>query len=212
MSVVDISTVRSLMVEQINLNTSYSVSAASGQRLYDNGLRDMVLSVDGQVALAIINNPLHGRRKDFVASAALTDGAQLPTHIGPLDAVRINGKPADLLPINQVRLYRTNALAATPVPAYALLGTRIFHTATTPNFSVTTADVDYCDYTRDVVTFLCKCSSEYTAVHVAGTLAMLFSVEGEDPTTAGLYQTIFSTYLQMVQNGAMTVPDLARAA
>lgn len=210
MAAVDRIVVQSLVVEQLSQAIGYTPTPAANMRLYANGIRDMILAVDGEVCLAILSNPAHARRRDFTQSIALADAAQLPSHVGPIGSVRINGKPASLASLDLVRRTRINALLVPVDPYFNVADQRIFHNGTVANFSTATADVDYCSFTQDSSGFLCQAPSEYTAVEVAGTLAIIASVDGDDTPLASLYSGIFNSYLQMVGGGAMVVPDMAQ--
>lgn len=210
MAVVSIATVESLVVQQMAVAVSYTVTPASGTRVYANGIRDAILAVDAEICLAIINSPNNARRRDFILSAALADNAQLPSHIGPLGAVRINGKPSSLVSLDLVRRTRINALLLPVDPYHCFFDQRIYHNATSANFSTTTADVDYYSFTVDGSTFLCQAPSEYTAAEFAGAMALLASVDGDDVQQAGLYQSIFNVYMQMISGGAQVIPDMGQ--
>lgn len=208
MAVVSITTVQSLIVQQMAMATSYTSSPAANTRLYGNGIRDAILAVDGQVCIAIITSSNNSRRRDFIQTAALADNAQLPSRIGPIGAVRINGLPATLASLDLVRRTKTNALSLPVAPLYNIFDNRIYHNATSGNFSTTSADVDYYSYTQDTSTFLCQAPSEYTSVVFAGAMALVASVDGDDVPQAGLYQAIFNSYMAMISGGAQVVPDI----
>lgn len=212
MSVVDINLVRSLIVQQTAhaVSGTYTPTPAANMRLTGNGIRDMILSYDGQVVRSILLDPNNGRRRDFILTTALTNNAQLPSHIGPLDAVRINGIPASLMSLDVVRRLRINALAVPVDPYYSIEGTRIYHNATAANFGTTSADVDYCDYSPDVSTFLCKAPADYTVLEVAGCLALLASVDGDDTPLAAFYQSAAMSFSQMTGQSAPALADLGQ--
>lgn len=211
MPVVDRVLVQSYIIQQMAVGgTSYTSSVSdANHRVTTNGIRDAILAADAQIANAICMNGSHGRRRDFISTTAVSHAGQLPSHIGPLDAIRINSKAALLRPLAQIERERTNSLALTFIgPHYNVVGNRIYHNATSALFGVTTADVDYASYVMDTSTFLCKCSVEYTAVEIAAGMALVASVQGDDDAYAGLYKGIVADYMQMIQGGAMTVPSL----
>lgn len=197
-----------MVVQQLNVATSYTSTPASGTRIYSTGLRDVILSVDGEIVTDIMENPAHGRRRDFILTTALAHMAQLPSHVGPLDAVRIASRAATLRPLQLIDRERVNSRGAILQPHYAIVGTRIAHNATVANLGVTTADVDYCDYSRDTSTFLCKAPNEYTAVEAAGAFAYGFSIEGDDIPASTMWAGIYARYRQMIRAGQLQVPSL----
>lgn len=212
MPVVDRLLVQSLAINQVLGADSYTSTPASNSHLFTNGLRDLILSVDGSIVTAILMNGNHGRRRDFILTAAMAHGGQLPSHIGPIDAVRIASKAATPWPLEDIERERINALGVPLHAHYAIQGTRCYSNATVSNFGVTTADVDYCDYAPDTSTFLCKAPAEYTDCELAAALEYLYGIEGDDVSAAGLYGRVKSQYIQMIAGGAMTLPPMEAIA
>lgn len=212
MAVVDRMIVQSLIVQQLALAVggTYTPTSAAAMRLTSNGIRDMIIAFDGQTVRNILLDPNNGARQGFILTAALANNALIPSHIGPIDAVRINGSPASLESLDLVRWTRANALAVPIDPYYSLQGSRIYHNGTSVNFGTLTADVDYCDYTADTSTYLCKAPSDYTVYEVAGCLAMLASVDGDDTPLATFYQGAAQSFASMTGRSAPALADLGQ--
>lgn len=201
--------VQSLAIAQVVGADSYTSTPAANSPLFTNGLRDLILAVDGSIIAAGLSNGNWGHRFDFETSVAVAHGGSIPTHIGPLGPVRIAGKAAVPWPPEDIERERANALGVPLQPHFALVGTRLYHNATAPNFGVTTADLDYYNYTMDTSGFLCKAPVEMTEAEVAAACAYIINIEGDDPASANLYGQMYAAYLKMISEGAMTLPSLS---
>lgn len=200
--------VQSLAVAQLTGADSYTSTPASNSHLFTNQLRDAILAVDGNVVRAICESGNHGRRRDYIVSVALAHGAQIPSHVGPIDAVRIAGLAATPWDPRDIEMERVNALGVPLQPHFAVDNARIYHNGTVASFGVSTADLDHCAYAMDTSGSLCQAPVEYADAVLCGTLEYLFGVEGDDVAAANLYGRTFQMYLQMIKGGAMNIPSL----
>lgn len=192
MAAADLTTIESLVVAELNANTTYS-NASTDPRFYTNQIRDAVLNADGAVCEAILVNTSNGQRVGFIASITVNHGALLPEHLGSIDAVLIGGKAAVPWDASEIENERLNRLALTSInPHYAVSESILYHNG------ATVATVQYGNYTR---TLVCQAPDEYSHLIMCGALAELFSVEGENDSTASMYAQQFQAGLAAIRGG-----------
>lgn len=201
---VSLATASSLVVAQLNLATTYTVTP-SDPRAYAAQISDAVLGADAEIVKAILNNKNHPRRQGFLATqSAVTHGAVLTSHVGPLETVQCaitGGSWASALPATPVSMDQINWENLNPrvktflQPHYCLDGSNFYHNRTgllAGGASAVAFNVQYCAYTK---TASAQAPDEELMPDVWGALALLFNIEGEDPTSAQLYATLFEKEL-----------------
>lgn len=190
-----LATVKKLVAAAINVADTYGGTIDGGSRAYDAGLSDAILAVDAQVCNAIMMNPTHGRRKDFLSVVTVAHGGSIPTHVGPPDSVLIGGKGATVASAEQIEKERELVALGVPVtPHFNLDGNALLHNG------ASTASLGICTFT---LTAACQSPDEMLGAVVRGTIAMVANVEGEDPALAQEYDGQFKTDLQMIGAGEM---------
>src|SRR5882672_8923245 len=116
-------------------------------------LSDAVLDADGVVASWFLQKAGDGRRVPFLQIANLANGGTIPSHIGEIDSILLNGlMPIPSDPIS-IQRDRANFFGASVkyVPKFFIWGVTLIH-----NYSGN-AVLTYADYTR---TGACQCPSE----------------------------------------------------
>lgn len=197
-----LATIASQVVAQMNLAATYTATPTD-PRAYAQQVTDAVLAADGMVVEAILSNPSNGARAAFIASASVAHAGALPARIGPIDSVVIGGKGATLWSLQEIEYERTNALSLTYPPRFAIEGNTLFH-----NQGASTATVKYVSFTK---TSACQSPDEYAAAVLCGALMLMFSIEGEADSTAGMYGNQFQAMLQAIRAG-QAPPPLEMAA
>lgn len=124
-----------LLLNDPSVVTGATLAAiATGQDgAYPDSPVDAFISDEGaRVYNAIASNPTHPRRRALVSTVAVTHGALLPDHVGPVGAILSDGVQARMVPHDAVTRRRTNALSLTiPDPLAAIVGERVFFVGTT---------------------------------------------------------------------------------
>src|SRR4051812_48555065 len=85
-----------------NLSDTYTETPDSGSRAYEQQLIDLSLTIDGELICIGLLNPTWSHRIEFQQSTSVAYGANLPAHVGPIDAVLIGGKLATWATIDQI--------------------------------------------------------------------------------------------------------------
>lgn len=195
---VTLATIASEVVAQMNLAVTYTATPTD-PRAYAQMVTDAVLNADGMVVEAILSNPSNGQRAAFIASTTVAHAGALPARIGPIDSVVIGGKGAVVWPIDEIENERTNRLSLTSInPHFAVEGNTLFH-----NQGATAATVKYVAFTKSSA---CQSPDEYGAAVLCGALMLMFSVEGEADSTAGMYGQQFQAMLQAIRAGQAPAP------
>lgn len=188
-----LATIASEVVAQMNLAVTYTATVTD-PRAYSQQVTDAVLNADGMVIEAILSNPSNGQRAAFIISTTVAHAGALPARIGPIDSVVIGGKGAVPWDISEIENERTNRLTLTSInPHFAIEGNVLFH-----NQGATAATVRYVSYAKSGA---CQSPDEYGGVVLCGALMLMFSIEGENDSTASMYGQQFQAMLQAIRNG-----------
>jgi len=196
-----------LVVAQLNLATTYTITP-SDPRAYAAQIADAVLGADSDVVRAICNNPKHPRRAGFFTTqASVASGSQLTAHAGPVEGVTFavtattwtGTRPGVLSTQAQIDWDNLNARDKTLLQCrYYIDGDTIWHNRAgllLGDASAVSVSVTYPAFTKSGA---CQAPDEYLMPVVHGALALLINLEGEDPTSAGLYGQMFQAELQQI--------------
>lgn len=188
------STVASLVNAELNFAATYS-STPSDSRVYTQQIKDLINSTDGMVVEAICSNPTHPRRSGFLTSSTVAHAAAIPTHVGPIEAVIVDGAPAEWWDRGEIVNDISNVLSLTTIPKrYAIDGSnRFYHNGTT-------ATVHYATYTRSAADPpVLQSPDEYTELIVVGACRILATVEGEDPQAAAYWNQLWESGMSAIR-------------
>lgn len=219
---VSISTVESLVIQELNANSSYTTSS-SDPRFYTAGIADAALSADGLIIEAICRNLQHSRRAQFyVTQTGTTHGGTIGNALGPIDTVQFvvtggtapGNRAAKPWDDEEIQNEIANPLALTKIaPHYAIEGRVVYHNgstiATNSGGGTVSVNVTYPAYSR---TSACQAPDEYVYAVTCGTLALLFPVEGENVTAGHFYWAQFQIMLNQISTGEATIPQFRSIA
>lgn len=171
--------------------SSYPTTNTDGKRGFSDGRVDHAVQFASADVFGIFTaSPTNSRRRDFVVTAPVTSGSLLPTHVGPVGAVRVDGKPGKLCSADMVQWLIDNALSLTERQGYyAIDADRIL-------FVGTSATVDVVQLPDPVDPSLIPV--EYANAVVAIALSYLFAFEGENLGAAQHYAQIADRYRLMI--------------
>lgn len=217
MSVV-LGTIASQAIAILNAATSYT-STASDPRFYTQQISDTVLSIDSQVCEAINRNRDHPRRTLFyITQSGVASGGTIANTAGEIDTVvfvvsggsyaasraGIEWDKEELLRENDNALGLT---AAFRDAHYAMDGRVLYHNgvalASCTGGSVS-VNVTFPQFSR---TAACQAPDEYYDVVLAGSVAQLAMVEGENVAMAQAWWAQFQALLGNIAVGETTVPS-----
>lgn len=187
-------TVGSLVVAALNAAGTYT-AVPSDPRFYTTQIQDACNNADGLVVEAICSNRSHPRRQGFLTSSIVANGALVPSHIGPIEGVVIDGKGSEPWPVTEIENERLNPLSLISYNKhYWIDGSNLFF------HNGTSATVHYAAYTRSLANPpVLQSPDEYTDVIVAGAMTMLATPEGEDAPFANHYQQQFLAMLAAIR-------------
>jgi len=174
------------------------VQATGGKSGFpDQKLERAAQDAASSIFVLIAGNPTHPRRSSLVTSVNMTTvGQLLPSHIGPIGAVRIGAsdatlKHADRTSADDVQRLIDNALGLTLTAGYyGLDDERIYWTGTKCWVDMVVSPAEPMD--PDLV------PDEYANAVVARALAFLFPLEGENISAAQHFHAIATQYEQMI--------------
>lgn len=139
-----------------------------GSTNVDSFITAAILNVDGVIVKAIMENPNHPKRSAYLAPVAVSNGALIGEHIGPIGDVLIDGALGIEADPEDIRRWARNSTLFGLTGYFGVAGERLM-------FLGTAATVDVCTYTR---TAACQAPSEYTMVETHLTLASLAKLGG----------------------------------
>jgi hypothetical protein len=165
-------------------------------------ISDACLDADGTVASWFLQKAGDGRRVPFLQTATVANGGTIPSHVGEIEAILLNGQmPIRSDPITILR-DRANIFGASVkyVPKVYLWGSTIIH-----NYLGGGATVIYADYTR---TGACQSPSEYSAPVIALATANVIGKAGNHMDAAQIYHGIGISYLAPIARGETNLAPL----
>lgn len=181
-----------------NLADSYTETPDAGSRAYEQQLIDVALSIDIELIEIGLKNATWAHRVDFQQSSTVAHLANLPTHMGPIDAVLIGSKAASVAPVEQIEKERELvALGIAVTPHYNTDGTVLAHNG------ATTAVVKSCNATRGAVL---QSPDEWEGAIARGTTSLVSNPEGEDSQLQAGYAAMYQQDKQAVQSGEIPPP------
>lgn len=195
---VSLTVAKKLVTNVLNENdvTTYG-TLTNPERYVDGEVTDACLSADAAICRAIIETPGHGRRKDFLTSATVAHGAQIATHVGPVESIIFAvtggayagtraGNPAGK---DEIERDNRNPLALTLIePAYYLEGDTVYHNAAglvAGGASSVTVTAAYCTFT---LTSACQSSDEMERAVVLAAVALLIGKDGHHTAAAAGFE------------------------
>lgn len=193
-----------MAVETLNQSDPGSTYGAITAERYKSGeLDDWIVAADAGNCARICQMKGHGRRKDFFAVAVgVAFGAQIGTHVGPVESVQflITGGPLvgtrapapwGLDSLAELERENQNVLLLTTLkPHWILDGDTVYHNAAgliLAGASSIVVQVVTCQFT---LTTLCQASSEFTRADALGSLAALFLKDGQREAAGNLFATM----------------------
>jgi hypothetical protein len=208
---VSVATVEKLVVAQVNAAVTYSATPTD-PRFYTTQIADAALAADAKVVAARIKNINDPRRYlYYTTQSGIAHGGTLTAFAGEIDSITFvitGGTMAGTYVATEadprkLELEILNYTSATLIaPHYYVEGVKLYHNgatvaansgggsvsvvATGPTFTLTSA---------------CQAPDEDLFIVTAGTLGMLFSIEGENDGTANLYLQEFNMMLQGLESG-----------
>ena len=189
--------VRSLL----NASSAYALTS-DDPRHPDAEITKAVLNADAEVCRAICETYGHEDRRQFITQTAVANGAEIPVHVGPIDSVLVDAKPATTAPLEKIRRWNDYAAlfggSAMLEPTYAFDGNRIHITGTT-------ATLGLAQFTQ---TSACQAPEIYFAIVIALALAELFAKEGDDLAAAQFYQAKADAGLASIRGRATFAPEV----
>ena len=219
---VSLATITNLAIAVLTPGAAYGTLGDA--RFFSQQFTDTILTVDGNIVKLILGNPSHGRRStaQYVNTiSGFLSGAQLPPRIGPIESVQfaISGgeyggqtliakeyPPEAKDWINQDN--QNPGPLITIKPKYCLEGVTLYHNAVallkSPGTTGVSVNVSYTSYTR---TTACQAPDEYFDAVLAGTLAMLFDVEGENAGSAQRFGQMYQLMELAITTGQPTIPQ-----
>lgn len=208
-----LATVQKAVIHLLNANTTSSYTISVTDDRYHSGLIDeAIFESDESVVLCIAETPGHWARASYlVVSSALTHGDEIPTHIGNIGQVLIDGVPGVHAPYEAIIRYRENAENSYGSVAHTVAPLAGYYAITEEDviyFTGSSATVRLFNYTRTAVL---QSPEVYTGAVVAGALATLIK-EGGALDRAVYFGQLFGNYLQMIKANAKSIPVLAQAA
>lgn len=185
------------VLAQINANASSYGGASEKPEYRDEEIQDVMLAEEANIYAGIGRAVKHGRRKNLtgltlVSEANVAYGGEMPSHIGPILEVEVDGHFAQPLEVDTLReLVDRNVLGLTLTDGY--FGTKdnfLFFTGTSP------AKVTFFNYVRptfaNLAAFLAadsKLEPEFEPIWVDLTVGRVMPREGSYVAAAqGYYQ------------------------
>lgn len=165
-------------------------------------LSDAALDADGIVCGWFLQKSGDGRRVPFLQVATVANGGTIPSHIGELDSILLNGAmplPSDPYTISRDRANLFGA-SVKYQPKIFIWGATLMH-----NYTGGGATVTYADYTRSGA---CQAPSEYSAAVVALATANIIAKNGNHEDAAQAYHAIGLSYLSPIARGESQIAAL----
>ena len=219
---VSLATITNLAIAVLTPGASYGTLGDA--RFFSQEFTETILSVDGNIVKLILGNPFHGRRSSasyLNTIFGFVSGTQLPSRIGPIESVQFaitGGQYGGQTLV--AREYPPEAKdwitqdnqnpgpLVTLKPKYCLEGVTLYHNAAgilkSPSTTAVSVNVSYANYTR---TTACQAPDEYFDAVLAGTLAMLFDVEGENAGSAQRFGQMYQLMELAITTGQPTIPQ-----
>lgn len=180
----------------LNVSTETYGTHDGSKRYPEELIEDALMRADEKVVGWFLAQPNHPRRADFMTEASVGHAARIPAHIGPIGAVTINTKAAEVWPASEIEMLRTNRLGLVGVGRrYAVEGEKLFFV---DEDGASTAQVDLADY--NAITGVIQSPPEYLNAVIACALSMIF---GKDAASSQLpaaqhYLAVEQAALQLV--------------
>lgn len=187
--------VRSLL----NASTDYGVNDDL-KRHPDDELIDAIRFADEQVVGALLSVLNHPRRSDYLTAVPIIHGENIPSHIGAIGAVKVDGLSPQYLPSPEIEILRAANTAGRLLysgPYFDVDGERLY-------YSGSTATVDIARYNETGGTLQSPPEYDYAVVDLA--LAHLFAKEGSETPTAQHFGDLAMKALEWVRAGAEQIP------
>lgn len=193
-----LSRVQSAVNALLNLADAYGVTPDAGSRAYAQEIIDLALTIDVELIEIGLRNATWAHRVDFAQSTTVAHGANLPAHVGPIDAVIIGGKNASVAPVEQIEKERELvALSVAVTPHYNTDGYVLAHNGSS------SATVKSCIVTRGSVL---QSPDELEGAIIHGVLSLVASPEGEDAQLQAGYAAMYIADKQTLTTGEIPPP------
>src|ERR1041384_745947 len=166
----------------------------------DQEVTDAILEADARVCLAIIESIGNGYRSQFLTtSASLSNGDNIPAHVGQIAVIEVDGSPARMARTrNQmIQVIENPELYVEAQKWYWTDDISIYHNGTA-------ATVQYPSFT---ITTECQSPDAYESAVIAGSVAILMK-DGGRSDYYGYYANLYAQQESIIRGGASVLPPV----
>jgi hypothetical protein len=168
-------------------------------------IQDAVIDADGVVCSWFLQKAGDGRRVGFLQTVTVANGGTIPSHIGEIESILLNGKMPIRSDPTTIQRDRDAALVSKGsvlyTPKIFLWGSTLMH-----NYTGGGATVQIVDYVRNGAA--CQGPSEYSAPVIALATANIIAKNGNHTDAAETYLRIGLSYLSPVTRGETNLAPL----